>query len=482
MFKILPFLFLGFFSFGADAQNVTCATRPAGDSTNACASTQFVGIAYTNMLTTINIWRAQQKFGGDAFAQTANYSAGNPPTNARIISTYGSAATPATTQDPTEAIQKVSNVSTASGINQTLYVSNIKQMSGANQRATAIFTECQDKAASSVSWCEAYKGIASATAGSGASLYGGVFSAGTGSGISANYAIGVEASNEVHGGSNAPIWVSFNPTAYSAGFIATNGTNDATVIKSDVAFLTNPYSGQPYRTGFGCYGNDGAGNVGVDDTCFAMKGSIPKGIDLSLSSFSTASILYPNNTPTRWLNALGNAYHNLEYYNTSDEFVLGAEASGVTITPAVKLLALTGYVKAAGASAATASATVPLGDLSGLGTNVSGALGNTLDASGGLMGSDMPVANPTLSSCGAGSSVDSRAGNRAGRFTIGTGSTTCTVTFSNAYSNAAYCTISMTAAPAAIGNVPYISTQSKTGFVLSNGTASTAYQYTCFGN
>ncbi len=46
---------------------------------------------------------------------------------------------------------------------------------------------------------------------------------------------------------------------------------------------------------------------------------------------------------------------------------------------------LTGYVKGNGASAATASPTVPTTDLSGLGTGVATALGNATNASGGLL-------------------------------------------------------------------------------------------------
>ena len=41
MFNILPILF-GLLVSPANAQNVTCATRPNGDASNACASTAFV--------------------------------------------------------------------------------------------------------------------------------------------------------------------------------------------------------------------------------------------------------------------------------------------------------------------------------------------------------------------------------------------------------------------------------------------------------
>lgn len=147
-----------------------------------------------------------------------------------------------------------------------------------------------------------------------------------------------------------------------------------------------------------------------------------------------------------------------------------------------KFLTLTGYVKANGASVATASATVPIGDLSGLGTGVATALGNNLEATSGLAAYNMAVANPTLSSCGIGSSVDARSGNTGGKVTFGIGSTTCTVSFANAYPNAAFCTITPTVQPAAVANIPFISSISKNGFTISGGTATQAYLYACRGN
>ena len=42
---ILPFLVAWVYGFPADAQNVTCTTRPPGDNSNACASTAFVTAA-----------------------------------------------------------------------------------------------------------------------------------------------------------------------------------------------------------------------------------------------------------------------------------------------------------------------------------------------------------------------------------------------------------------------------------------------------
>lgn len=46
------------------AQNITCPTRPPGDSSNACASTAFVATAAVNLLPLNNTWLGTQDFKG----------------------------------------------------------------------------------------------------------------------------------------------------------------------------------------------------------------------------------------------------------------------------------------------------------------------------------------------------------------------------------------------------------------------------------
>jgi len=92
------------------------------------------------------------------------------------------------------------------------------------------------------------------------------------------------------------------------------------------------------------------------------------------------------------------------------------------------------------------------------------------------------AAAPTASSCGGSPAVDANSSAHAGKFTIGTAATACTLTFATAYPTAAFCTVTPMAAPAAIGNVPYVSAQSRTAFTVSGGTESTSYQYACGGN
>ena len=92
------------------------------------------------------------------------------------------------------------------------------------------------------------------------------------------------------------------------------------------------------------------------------------------------------------------------------------------------------------------------------------------------------VAAPAQTSCGTDSSVDAGSTAQAGKFTIGTGATACTLTFSVAYPTNAYCTVTPVAQPAAVANIPYISAQSRTAFTMSGGTASASYYYSCGGN
>jgi len=93
------------------------------------------------------------------------------------------------------------------------------------------------------------------------------------------------------------------------------------------------------------------------------------------------------------------------------------------------------------------------------------------------------AAVPTISSCGT-SPPTAHVGstNQAGQFTLGTGTpTACTITFANAYLNAAFCTV--TPAFNYTGTY-YISAQSKTAFTitLGTGTDSVVFNYNCQGS
>lgn len=93
---------------------------------------------------------------------------------------------------------------------------------------------------------------------------------------------------------------------------------------------------------------------------------------------------------------------------------------------------------------------------------------------------------PTVSSCGTSPSVNAGSANSSGQFTTGTGTpAACTVTFSTAWPNNAFCTVSpANAAAAAITGGYYISASSRTAFTvtLGTGTSSAAFNYSCSGH
>lgn len=106
----------------------------------------------------------------------------------------------------------------------------------------------------------------------------------------------------------------------------------------------------------------------------------------------------------------GNAGSDFFIFNYSDAgAVVSTPLSIVRATGQTRLsalaLPLTGYLKGNGSGVSlTASSTVPLSDVSGLGTGVATALGNALNASGGVVGyggSAGPLSVTTLSASGA---------------------------------------------------------------------------------
>ena len=286
--------------------------------------------SFTGIFSAVNTWLAQQIFktASDAFTATANYSAGS--TNARTLTVSGSFASPNTTQDAAAIVQKSTASIATSGVNSASYVSIFKKMTGANTRASAIFTEAQDTVGGAGSWVEGIKTLATITGGTLGSAYGAVLSAGLGSGISYTYLVGAEATTENYSGVDSPIYAALNLNQFSAAFVATNITGGVGS-KSDAAFFTNPYSGAPFRTGFAVYGDDGGGRKGVDHTGFAVKGALVHGLDLygGGASYSGSAIRLPNLGIVRARNAANNYDHNVLYYDGANQLVIGLDAAQV---------------------------------------------------------------------------------------------------------------------------------------------------------
>ena len=95
-------------------------------------------------------------------------------------------------------------------------------------------------------------------------------------------------------------------------------------------------------------------------------------------------------------------------------------------------------------------------------------------------------ASPSVSSCGTSPAIATNSTNMGGKFTTGTGApTSCAITFATSgWTTAAFCTITAANSAASGATIlPYISTQSNTGFTVTfaAGLTSGAFNYGCSG-
>lgn len=105
----------------AAAQNVTCATRPVTDNSNACANTAFVNSVINSpsspIYTTAHTWSATQTFQAVSGVSTnvvGPNSAAGPITDTATLAKFyeGSSGTPVTTAVPSVAISRYEAVNT----------------------------------------------------------------------------------------------------------------------------------------------------------------------------------------------------------------------------------------------------------------------------------------------------------------------------------------------------------------------------------
>ena len=477
------------FATGIDTSGAVTYAQPTFNNL-ANVSTQLFGAA--------NSWTAQQAFGSGTFAATPNFT-GSIVTSP-VLGLLGSVATPDTTQTPVAAWQKTSGSTATTGVQQTTYTSMVKRTTGANTRATAAFFETNDPVGGVNSFGEGVRSHSVVTGGTLGSAYGAVLMGGTGPNIGYLYLVGAELNTENHSGTDAPALVSFSKTSFSAAAVATNvvgatGTDN----KSDAAFLTNPYSTKPYRTGFLAYGNDGT-QTGVDESAFAVKYAIPYGLNLVNGSYSSAAILLPNLGVVRARNAAGNADHNIMYYDGSNNLVFGTDATQINLPApvyATKGLQSTGAYTGAFSDGivldyVNGTARISAGSSDGItffNNGVGGVNIGAITPAGEFLTTNhylAAAAPPTPSACGTSPTVSANSSNHGGNFTTGTvAPTACTLTFASAFPNAAFCTIYPANAAAAGATVlPYVSTNAKTGFIVTMavGTSGASFNYTCQGN
>jgi len=262
--------------------------------------------------------------GTGTYTSSANYGGTDAATIAKFL--MGSTGSPSASIDAAVIAQKHSSGAhtTAGSVNATIYASIFKNSTTSLARATAVYGEAQDQVGGSGSFVEGgrFHGTVMDTGGAG---YGAVAVAGCDTNVAWDYLIALEGWVQNNTAVDQLTHAFFDKDNFAAGVIAT-GEGTA---KSDAGFLTNPYSAEPFRTGF-LVAEDS-----VDDTAFASRAATVVGLDLSRGSQSYAAIIIPNNIAIRARNAANSADLNVLAVDASNVLLLGYEAASISITPAV---------------------------------------------------------------------------------------------------------------------------------------------------
>jgi hypothetical protein len=423
MFKrIFLALVLCLITLPAAAQNVTCATRPPGDSSNACASTAFVFnainvpsglLSANNLWTGSNAWTLPTTVGTGAFAplpptnNTPNLTgaslfapAANDNTNipalAVIRTTQG--GNPSNQSNETLFVGTHLNLTSPSsfywGFNNQVQVDHNAATAGNNAYAEAMRSDCE---------------IAS-TIDQPFTCWGATFLSRSNSPTIGTFNIGVEAVVATAVG-DAPIPPAFVSNFFSVGVLVGAGGFAPQNHLVDAGFMVNnslpAATGGGFQAGFECPKETGAGPPTIHYACIYGASTSQYGLNLVDGHWSVASI----------------------------------NAPGLFVDPVGNLFAKT---------------------LNGI--------GNT----------------PTFGSCGTSPAITAGSNSNGGAFTLGTGApTACTVLFdvTARFSNNAFCTVTPATDPGA-GLRYWVSTSVSTGFTvtLSAGTSSVVFNYTCIGD
>ena len=271
------------------------------------------------------------------YTSSANYGGGTA--NSNIVLTRGSVASPESSIDAPMIVQKHSSGAhvTPGTVNATIYASIFKNSATALARATAGFFEAQDQVGGSDSFVEGVRGHGTVMD-DGGSGYGVVGVAGCDTNVAWDFLIAIEGWVQNNTAVDQPTVAFFDKASFAAGFIAT-GEGTA---KSDAGFVTNPFSTEPFRTGF-LVAEDS-----VDDTAFASRAATVVGLDLSQGSQSYAAMIIPNNTAFRIRNGADSADSNVIALDASDTLFVGFDAVSVSFNKPI--------VMAANAITATGSA------------------------------------------------------------------------------------------------------------------------------
>jgi hypothetical protein len=529
MFKKL--LFLAFLLIGSPAlaQNVTCATRPAGDSSNACASTAFASTGITNLLGSNNTWTGANTWG----TSIINQPRGEFIDNTTIIGSLQRFFNP--------EFYGVSTIGKVHLMNR-LFVGAATLSSGGIDASGTI---------PPVPWIDQYvrRAVSIAQFASGSSMgmigitgysrtsdyftWSGLRSLGSEAGVF----VGV---NDDAGG----IAVGLDARAVSAAKAAGIATNQIDAVNLRPTFQTlRPYAAlntvsagliYPFLLTTGVSGStthtvtisipggvitDVANGLFNDDTItFSTTGALPTGLTAGtvyyVVNVATNSYQVSATPGGAAINTSGSqsgvqtAKSNVAQEVTAFAYMAGGVGAGLPATAIAQkgIVMLDGSVdKTYGLSTGGVFAELPgFAAIQWMKPDGTGSIGLWGDPVGNILVSSSPFysggnvtamtnligrniisgsAVPTLSSCGTSPAVNANSTNIGGNFTTGTGSpTSCTLTFANAYPTAAAC-VPFPANAAALGVTASISPPAAGAFTVtfSSGVSSASYNYVCLG-
>lgn len=462
MFKFLAFL-ISLIVSPAYAQNTLCANRPQGDNSNACANTRYVA----DFLNVPHTWTQPQTW---SYNDTQNVGAGNFYTPWFFSHTLASGATG---YRNSVVVQLTSGVSSAGSF--LVPIETISRITAGGSGNAFGFN--------SYAWVDSG---ALATS----SAYGAEFNTDVRRNVTDKVAlqlVDVSTSTGVGSGRDAALWM----TTQSGGAGYKNGIE----FSADGGALPVKTSGSLIVSGAGTV------TKGLDWLATTFSGNIIDIPRMSLDPNGQLSVTRSSGGRSLVLTGFTGSDQGGEIQQTNatggSKFLRVASTGSWQIINSNYNAAIFDITDTGNISVATWQGNkiaVAYG-----GTNCAVASGTCLDNITGFASTGYiqrtgagtysfssvltsAASNPTLSSCGTDSSVDSGSSANGGKITFGSGTTTCTATFAVAYSTKAFCTITPLAQPAAVANIPYISAQSNSAFTISGGTASASYNYTCIGN
>jgi len=225
--------------------------------------------------------------GGGTFTASPNYVGSASDSSFAVI--QGSSFNPSTTQGPAMVVSKTGYSKAFNAFAATAF----KRSSLPRARATAIYGEATDTVGGNLSFIEGARLQATLRSGQHGAAYGAVIVAGTASApkgpVTPSYLIGVESEVDDQIGPDAPSFRYFDKNNFTASYVATNGNGGGTRYKVDAAFVTNPYSIKPYRTGLLL--TEGS----IDDTGIGFRSglSVVNGIDMSAATISGSAFKSP---------------------------------------------------------------------------------------------------------------------------------------------------------------------------------------------